>query len=74
MKGRSEICLEIDKGLRRYRRLQVLWMSSNLCMDEGNILNLLTVDLCRSVSNFICAGPSAAVLETTIGVGHENRS
>ncbi len=53
VKGHLEMCLEIDKGLRRYRRLQVLWMSSNLCIDDSNILNLLPVDLCRSVSNFI---------------------
>jgi hypothetical protein len=65
-------------------------MSSYLCVDNSNILNLLPVDLCRTVSNFICAGPSpsafrrnvlefgrrnaGAVFGTTIGVGHENWS
>jgi hypothetical protein len=44
---------EAMKAMRRYRRLQVLWMSSNICMDDGNILNLLPIDLCSSVAMFI---------------------
>ncbi len=44
---------EAMKAMRRYRKLQVLWMSSNICMDNSSILNLLPIDLCRSVAMFI---------------------
>ncbi len=44
---------ETMKAMRRYRRLQVLWMSSNICMDDSSILNLLPIDFCRSVAMFV---------------------
>ncbi len=53
---RESLLLIIDKAMRRfrtYRRLQVVWMSSDIDLDESNILNILPMDLCRSVSKFI---------------------
>jgi hypothetical protein len=44
---------EAIKAMRMHRRLLVVWMSSNICVDDCDILHVLPIDLCRSVSKFV---------------------
>jgi hypothetical protein len=49
---RDRLLLMFDKAKRRRHRLQILWMSSNVYIDDSNILKVLPSDLSRYVSNF----------------------
>ena len=50
---RERLLCIFNKAMRRRLKYYLLWMSSGVCMDDTNILNLLPIDLSRSVVNFV---------------------